>query len=131
MGTRSWNQTYIQTVCAVASILWSVIMSYLILRIIFIFTPKLVTREQQRSAQDLEGHGEHAYVYPSRLSRCSEDPSATTQSRSPRESLRESYMLSRQSDEEDFEGDSWAASAEVTVKRGHGSMREFAAASGR
>ncbi|CAE8614589.1 unnamed protein product, partial [Polarella glacialis] len=59
---RSWNQFKIQTLCAVVSAVYSIIVTYCILKTILTFWQKpLVTDKQQATARDEYAFGEEAY----------------------------------------------------------------------
>jgi len=61
--TRSFQQLWIQIVCAVASALWSFAMTALIFKVIQSFCPRLETWEEQEAARDEISFNEVAYKW--------------------------------------------------------------------
>merc|ERR1712151_41321 len=59
--TRSWNQFKIQLGCAVAAAGYSLVVTYFLCKVLFMFFPLLETSEQQETARDILGHGEPCY----------------------------------------------------------------------
>jgi Amt family ammonium transporter len=64
---RSFNQFWIQSICAVAAAAYSMVMTYILMLILMYFNKRffgtglLKTLEEQESARDEEMHGESAY----------------------------------------------------------------------
>lgn len=63
--TRSMNQLFIQTFCAIVSAAYSFGMTYLLMKCLYTFYPILLTPDQQDTTRDLLAHGEVAYVISS------------------------------------------------------------------
>eukprot|EP00931_Biecheleriopsis_adriatica_P102547 TRINITY_DN774_c0_g1_i1.p1 TRINITY_DN774_c0_g1~~TRINITY_DN774_c0_g1_i1.p1 ORF type:complete len:523 (-),score=80.78 TRINITY_DN774_c0_g1_i1:241-1611(-) len=61
--TRSWNQVYIQTVCAIASALFSIVVTYFILKMMQKCRPLLKTWHDQETTRDVISFNEQAYKY--------------------------------------------------------------------
>eukprot|EP00930_Biecheleria_cincta_P082707 TRINITY_DN7237_c0_g1_i1.p1 TRINITY_DN7237_c0_g1~~TRINITY_DN7237_c0_g1_i1.p1 ORF type:complete len:486 (-),score=72.48 TRINITY_DN7237_c0_g1_i1:25-1482(-) len=59
--TRSWNQTYIQSVCAVVSAGYSATATYVLIKLLLQCRPALKTYAQQETAMDAISFGESAY----------------------------------------------------------------------
>lgn len=81
--TRSWHQTYIQSICAVVAAAYSAIATYLLLSMMSQFRSPLKTYAQQETARDAISFLESAYkvdvMEPGHVERSTDDEDASDQ----------------------------------------------------